>query len=134
MFGTLSKRNVEVISSHSEPRNVFRLNKKEIMAGVDFNVLRDEIKMEQVLDLLNFAHVGRSGNQLRGPCPVHGSSKPSSRTFSVNLDTGRYYCHKCQSKGNQLELWAAVHGLSIYEAAIDLCRALGRSVPQINRW
>ena len=22
--------------------------------------------------------------------------------FSVNVDTGRYYCHKCGSRGNQL--------------------------------
>jgi len=47
--------------------------------------------------------------------------------------TRRYYCHKCQSKGNQLELWAAVHKLSIYQAAMDLCRALGRDVPEITR-
>ncbi|MGI9323769.1 MAG: CHC2 zinc finger domain-containing protein [Pseudomonadales bacterium] len=104
------------------------------MAGVDFEVLRNEIKMEQVLKQLNFEQVGQTGDQLRGPCPVHKSSNPSSRTFSVNLDTGRYYCHKCKSKGNQLELWAAVHGLSIYEAAIALCRALGRTVPRIDRW
>ena len=104
------------------------------MAGVDFNVLRNEIKMVQVLEQLHFEKVSQSGDQLRGPCPIHGSSNPSSRTFSVNVSTGRYYCHKCQSKGNQLELWAAVHKLSIYEAAIDLCRALGRPVPRINRW
>ena len=104
------------------------------MAGVDFNGLRSEIKMEQVLEQLHFERVGQSGDQLRGPCPVHGSSNPSSRTFSVNLDTSRYYCHKCKSKGNQLELWAAVYELTIYEAAIDLCCALGRPVPRITRW
>ncbi|HEY7616690.1 MAG TPA: hypothetical protein VH744_07800 [Terriglobales bacterium] len=38
--------------------------------------------------------------------------------LSVNLKTGRYYCHKCQSHGNQLELWAAVHRLPIHEAVI----------------
>ena len=104
------------------------------MAGVDFEVLRNKIRMSQVLEQLHFELVAQTGDQLRGPCPVHRSSNPSSRTFSVNLDTGRYCCHKCKSKGNQLELWAAVHGLSIYEAAIDLCRALGRPVPRIDRW
>jgi hypothetical protein len=39
---------------------------------------------------------------------------------------------KCH--GNALELWAAAHKLGIYEAALDLCRALGRDVPWINRW
>jgi hypothetical protein len=50
------------------------------------------------------------------------------------LDAARYYCHKCHSRGNQLELWAAVHRLTIYAATIDLCRALGKEVPYINRW
>jgi DNA primase len=104
------------------------------MPGVDFEVLRNEIKMEQVLEQLHFERVAQTGDQLRGPCPVHRSSNPSSRTFSVNLETGRYCCHKCKSQGNQLELWAAVQGLSVYEAAIDLCRALGRPVPRIDRW
>ena len=52
----------------------------------------------------------------------------------INIRLGRYYCHKCQSKGNQLELWAAVHKLAIYDAAIDLCRALNHEIPWIQRW
>ncbi len=102
------------------------------MPGVDFNVLRAEITMEQVLNQLDFQPTSRTGSQLHGPCLVHGSTSPRSRTFSVNLATGRYYCHKCHSHGNQLELWAAVSKLSLYEAAVDLCRALGRKVPSIR--
>ena len=108
--------------------------REPIMPGVDFNVLRTEITMEQVLNQLDFQPTSRPRNQLHGPCPVHGSTSKGSRTFSVNLDTGRYYCHKCQRHGNQLELWAAVNKFSVYEAAIDLCRALGREVPWIERW
>jgi hypothetical protein len=40
---------------------------------------------------------------------------------------------QCRSQGNHLEFWAAVRQLSIYEAAIDLCRVLGRDVPWITR-
>lgn len=104
------------------------------MPGVDFNVLRTEITMEQVLDQLGFQPTARSGRQLHGPCPMHGSTSPSSGSFSVNLSAARYYCHKCHSHGNVLELWAAVHRLTIHQAAIDLCRALGRNVPWIKRW
>jgi len=104
------------------------------MPGVDFNLLRKEITMEQVLSLLGFQATGRSGNQLHGPCPIHGSTSSGSRTFSVNLESGRYYCHKCHSKGNQLELWATVHKLTFYKAAMDLCHALGHEVPEITRW
>ena len=104
------------------------------MPGVDFNVLREEISMEDVLNQLGFTPTSRTGSQLHGPCPVHGSTSSKSRSLSVNLENGRYYCHKCQSQGNQLELWATVHKLSFYEAAVDLCRALGREVPKITRW
>lgn len=104
------------------------------MPGIDFNQLRNEITMKEVLRQLNFESISRTGAQLRGPCPIHGSTSPQSRSFSVNLSEGRYYCHKCHSKGNQLELWAAVHKMPIYEAAVDLCQALGRDVPWISRW
>jgi DNA primase len=103
------------------------------MPGIDFDKLRVEITMEQVLNLINFEPSSRSGNQWRGPCPVHQSTSSSSRSLSVNLTTGRYFCHKCQSKGNQIEFWAAINQLPIYEAAVDLCRALGRDVPWVRR-
>lgn len=104
------------------------------MAGVDFDTLRSEITMEQVLSQLGFQPSSRAQDQWHGPCLVHGSSSPHSRSFSVNLKSGRYYCHKCHSHGNQLELWAAVHQIPIYDVALDLCRALGHEIPWIKRW
>lgn len=104
------------------------------MAGVDFQLLRRAITMADVLERLGFEPVHRSGDQLRGPCPVHGSRSTGSRSFSVNLTSGRYYCHKCRSRGHPLELWAAVRKLPLYEAALDLCRVLGCEVPWIERW
>jgi DNA primase len=104
------------------------------MPGVDFRLLRSEITMTQVLEQLRFEPTQRSGSQWHGSCPVHGSTSATSRSLSVNVDSGRYYCHKCRSHGNQLELWAAVRRLSLYDAAIDLCRALGRDVPWVRRW
>ena len=118
----------------SESSDERRFEEALAVPGVDFNKLRAEVTMEEVLSQLGFQHTSRSGNQLHGPCPVHGSQSTGSRSFSVNLDDGRYYCHKCHSKGNQLELWAAVHKLSFYDSAIDLCRALGRAVPTMTRW
>jgi DNA primase len=104
------------------------------MPGINFNLLREQITMVEVLDQLGFKAVSRSGDQCHGPCPVHGSSSPKSTSLSVNLRTRRYYCHKCQSKGNQLELWAAAQKMTIYEAAQDLCRALNREIPWIHSW
>jgi len=104
------------------------------MPGVDFDVLRREITMQQVLNELGFQAAHCNGDQLRGPCPVHGSSSKHSHVFSVNLSEGRYYCHKCKSHGNQLELYAAARNTTVYQAAVDLCHALGREVPWIKRW
>jgi DNA primase len=104
------------------------------MPGIDFYQLRTEITMDQVLGLIHFEPTSAHGNQLRGPCPIHRSTSTHSRSFSVNLSTKRYYCHKCRSKGNQIEFWAAIKRLPIYDAAVDLCDALGRDVPWIRRW
>ena len=78
------------------------------MPGVDFNLLRKEITIEQLLDLLKWRPQRQSGPQQYGACPVHKGSSQRDRSFSVNLDIGRYHCHKCQAHGNQLEFWAAV--------------------------
>jgi hypothetical protein len=44
------------------------------MPGIDFNALRQEISTQQVWDLLGFEPTTRTGAQLHGPCPVHGST------------------------------------------------------------
>jgi DNA primase len=107
-----------------------------IMPGVDFNRVRTEITMEQVLSLLGFQPSRRSGAQWYGSCPLHEplSEHHVRRSFSVNVAIGRYSCHRCHSHGNQLELWAAATKLPLYKAAVDLCRRLGRDVPWIDRW
>jgi DNA primase len=104
------------------------------MPGIDFDRLRREITMVEVLNLLGFQPTQRRGDQWHGPCPVHGSTSAGSRSFSVNVTLGRYHCHKCRSRGNQLELWAAVLKQQRHPAMIDLCRALRREVPWIHRW
>jgi DNA primase len=104
------------------------------MPGINFEQVRNEITMAQVLNLIGFELTSRCGDQLRGACPVHGSKTARSRSFSVSLRDHRYYCHKCHSKGHQIELWAAVNKLSLYNAAIDLCRCVGRDVPWVQRW
>jgi DNA primase len=102
--------------------------------GVDFDRVRKEITMEQVLNLLDFQPSTRSGVQWYGRCPLHESTSARGRSFSVNVAVGRYFCHHCRSHGNPLELWAAATKLPLHQAAIDLCHRLGRDVPWIRRW
>jgi DNA primase len=104
------------------------------MPGVDFEAVRSAVPIARVLELADFVAAVRSGHQLRGPCPLHASNNPASRTFSVNLDTNRFRCFKCQAAGGQLELWAKLQRISVYEAAIDLCDRLEIEVPWVTRW
>ena len=65
------------------------------MPSVDFNVLRNETTMEQVLNQLGFQPTSRSANQLHRPCPVHGSTSKRSQTFSVKRrGTGTLSCER----------------------------------------
>lgn len=101
------------------------------MPLIDLKTVRSQIPMQQVLGLLKFAPVSRSGLRLRGPCPIH-DSEPHGRSFSVHLGRHRYRCFICHSAGTQLDLWAAVHSLSLPAAAADLCRRFGRPIPWLS--
>ena len=103
------------------------------MPGVDFDRLRAEITMRQVLQLLGFQSTRCRGDQWYGRCPLRDCPPSRRPCFSVNVAMGRYYCHRCHRHGHQIELWAAATGLRLYPAAIDLCAALGREVPWMYR-
>jgi transposase len=90
---------------------------------VDFACLRQQITMQQVLEHLGlFASLRGSGQQRRGPCPIHSQPAALERTFSVHLGKGVFQCFQadCGLKGNVLDLWAAIHDLPLYEAALHL--------------
>ena len=99
------------------------------MPGIRFAEVRARVALADVLGLLGFVPCESSGDQVRGPCPVHHSISPSSRSFSANLKLHIYRCFKCGSSGNQLDLYASATGLSLFEAAVALCEQLHREVP-----
>jgi len=104
------------------------------MPGVNYREVQSRVPMARVLELLSLVGRGASGDQMRGPCPVHSSPSPGSRSFSVQLTRGVCRCFKCGFAGNQIQLWAALKGMTVYEAAVDLCRQTGVEVPWIERW
>ena len=101
------------------------------MPAVDFREARHIVSMAEVLALIGFAAGRTSGNQLRGPCPLHGSDD-RSLVFSANLAKHTFQCFKCRAAGNQLDLWARVTNCSLYDAALDLCRRLNRDIPWLR--
>ncbi|QEG36208.1 DNA primase [Bythopirellula goksoeyrii] len=85
--------------------------------------------MRRILELMDWQEVTCHGDQLRGPCPIHKSSSERSRSFSVNLNKNAYHCFGCGSKGNQLDLASEYFGLSLYQAAREVCQRTGIEVP-----
>ncbi len=49
------------------------------------------------------------GAEYQALCPFHQESKPS---FNFNNETGLYFCHGCNKKGNPLHFFAKLHGLN----------------------
>jgi hypothetical protein len=95
--------------------------------SLDFAHLKRQLPMARVLDQLGWAPRLRGrGAQRRGACPLHrGDAR--GRTFSVNLDDNVFQCFdkKCGQKGDVIDLWAAVKGLSLRAAALDLVNTFG---------
>ncbi len=70
------------------------------MPGIDFVLLRRQVPLAQVLELIGFRALTRVGAQLRGPCPVHGSKSPRSRSFAAHLTKQCWHCFRCGASGN----------------------------------
>ncbi len=104
------------------------------MPGVDYDAVQSRVPMAKVLELVRFVAQRAAGEQLRGPCPVHGSSSRRSRSFSVHRTRQVCRCFQCGFAGNQIQLWAALKGMTVYDAAVDLCRQAGVEVPWLERW
>jgi CHC2 zinc finger len=90
---------------------------------VDFAFLRQQVSMEQVLRHLGlFDQLHGRGQQRRGPCPIHGQLHDRQPTFSAHLGKHIFQCFHaaCGAQGNVLDLWAAIHKLPLYQAALQL--------------
>ena len=48
------------------------------------------------------------GNERQALCPFHNDTKPS---FSFNSQTGQYYCHGCDKKGDIFHFYAKLNGM-----------------------
>jgi DNA primase len=108
------------------------------MPWIDYREVRRRIPMSRVLELLGWEPHTRRGDELRGPCPIHvrgtfpvqgGDTRP---LFAVHLGKQVYFCHKCQSGGDQLKLWQVIQQRPLYPATLALCQAAGIEPPWLN--
>jgi transposase len=93
---------------------------------IDFGHVKAQLPLARVLEHLHLLDDLRgTGRQRKGPCPLHGQPGPKpDRTFSVHLDKNVFQCFHpaCGRRGDVLDLWAALQGLSLRQAALDLVR------------
>jgi hypothetical protein len=90
--------------------------------------LRQEVSLERVLMHLGLLNQLRgSGPQRRGCCPVHGHPGERERACSVHLGKNafRWFQKDCGVQGNALDLWAAIHRLPLYDAALHVAETFG---------
>jgi DNA primase len=99
------------------------------MPAIDYPAARAVLRLSDVLALIDYQPRWRGSEQLRGPCPLHGSRSATSRVFAAHLGKNVYHCFRCGAGGNALDLWAALTRQSLHAAVLDLCRRLGRDVP-----
>jgi DNA primase len=87
---------------------------------VDFNAVKARVSMRDVIACYGITSLAEqeSGEELRGPCPIHSGS--TGRTFSVNLQRNIFRCFACRARGNVLDLVAALDKSSVKAAAAKL--------------
>ena len=113
---------------------LFSVLVETVMPGIDFRQLRADVTMAQVLELLEFVVLERSGDQVRGEGPLHErSERGKHRTFSAHLGRHMFRCFKCGASGNHLDLLARASKKPVYEAALDLCTRLNKEPPQLAK-
>ena len=95
------------------------------MPGVNFDAVGQQVSMKAAPRLLEFEPTSIRGDALRGPCPVHASSRPGRLSFSVNLQLGRYRCLKCGSQGNAFGTVGGVAGHRRLQGRVGVVRIVG---------
>lgn len=88
---------------------------------VDFKKVKEAVNMQMVLDHYGIKGLVKSGDELRGPCPIHkGSHK--SKNFTVNVQKNAFKCfsNECGAHGNVLDFVSALEKCAVREAALKL--------------
>lgn len=97
---------------------------------IDYRVLREMIGPRDALRILGWTPTWARGELARGPCPIHGSRSPGSRSLVVSVQV--VYCHKCKYSGDAVDIIARVRQLPKLEAAYQLCEELRISPPYLT--
>lgn len=85
---------------------------------VDFRLVKNAVTMQMALDRYGIDWLRKSGQELRGKCPLHQGE--GERTFHVNLGKNAFNCFSCKARGNVLDFVAAMEQCTVRDAALKL--------------
>ena len=96
-----------------------------VTSWVDYKAVKEAVSMEAVLAHYGITNLKKSGQDLRGPCPIHHGD--NARSFSVSLSKNAFHCFSkdCKARGNVLDFVAAKEGCSVRDAALKLAEWFG---------
>lgn len=101
------------------------------MRPIDFQAVKRLVSLAKVLEWIGWRPRWTEGQERRGPCPVHTSRNPDSRSFAAGPDG--WFCHSCKRGGLQIELYALFYQLKPLAAAVEMCNRAGEAVPYLPR-
>lgn len=82
---------------------------------LDLKAMKNQIQILDVLHSHHWKQATAKGLQLRGPCPIH-QGEPTERTFAVHTQKNAFCCHRCNAKGNALDLIEQLYKQPLLEA------------------
>lgn len=85
---------------------------------VDFKAIKSAVTLRKVLDRYKINWLRKSGDELRGRCPIHEGE--GQQSFHVNLAKNAFHCFSCKAHGNVLDFVAAMEKCSVRDAAVRL--------------
>ena len=84
---------------------------------LNYTILKTLLNIEEILGANRWKQRSSRGAQMRGACPL--CNHQDERAFAANRSKNVYCCHRCDSKGNSLDLLAKLSNTPIHEAAWD---------------
>ena len=85
---------------------------------VDFKSVKSAVSMQMMLDHYQIHWLKKSGEELRGRCPIHQGE--GQQSFHVSLTKNAFHCFSCKARGNVLDFVGAMEKCSVREAAAKI--------------
>lgn len=80
-------------------------------------------------NLVKIKSKSSDGHELQGLCPFHNDKQAS---LSLNIDSGLYFCHSCQTKGDVFELYQKIKNVDFKTALKELAHQTDVTLPDFK--